>query len=214
MRLMRAKRQESCCSFWKTYGQSAYSSRGRSHHHYGSARCSDAGLLQYSVGDFHAEPAVLQWVRENIPGRGTVIDRQTEHGVCLASLREKESHGVGRMILVDVPYPVAVLMDDMNDACGRKMLCYTQPRCARAIKVYAIFTRGIFSGAAISRNRNSASEALSVTNTAPEKDKMQHWCKIQVVDISVILLRQTKERTTANLSLTYSATILCSTRML
>lgn len=128
MRLTRSKGQESCCSFWKTYSQSAYSSRGTSHHHYGSARCSDAGL-PYSVGDFHAEPAVRQWVRENIPARGTVMDRQTKHGVCLASPREKESHGVGRMILVDdVQYPVAVLIDDMSDACGRK--CCAAHSCA------------------------------------------------------------------------------------
>lgn len=74
--------------------------------------------------------AILQWVRENIPARGTVMDRQTKHGVCLASPREKENHGVGRMILVDdVEHPVAVLMDDMSDAVAENAVLHTAVLC-------------------------------------------------------------------------------------
>lgn len=85
---------------------------------------------------------------------------------------------------------------------------------AGATKVYAILTHGIFSGPAISRINNACFEAVVVTNTIPQEEKMNHcpkiqvsfwcWCKIchccicllsntfslfllQVIDISMIL---------------------------
>lgn len=52
---------------------------------------------------------------------------------------------------------------------------------AGATKVYAILTHGIFSGPAISRINNAAFEAVVVTNTIPQEDKMRHCPKIQVL---------------------------------
>lgn len=52
---------------------------------------------------------------------------------------------------------------------------------AGATKVYAILTHGIFSGPAISRINNAAFEAVVVTNTIPQEDKMKHCSKIQVL---------------------------------
>lgn len=54
---------------------------------------------------------------------------------------------------------------------------------AGATKVYAILTHGIFSGPAISRINNAAFEAVVVTNTIPQEDKMKHCPKIQVLCI-------------------------------
>jgi len=54
---------------------------------------------------------------------------------------------------------------------------------AGATKVYAILTHGIFSGPAISRINNAAFEAVVVTNTIPQEDKMKHCSKIQVRSI-------------------------------
>lgn len=51
---------------------------------------------------------------------------------------------------------------------------------AGATKVYAILTHGIFSGPAISRINNACFEAVVVTNTIPQEDKMKHCSKIQV----------------------------------
>lgn len=46
--------------------------------------------------------------------------------------------------------------------------------------MYAILTHGIFSGPAISRVNNAGFEAVVVTNTIPQEDKMKHCSKIQV----------------------------------
>uniref|UniRef100_A0A2D4NGA0 ribose-phosphate diphosphokinase n=1 Tax=Micrurus spixii TaxID=129469 RepID=A0A2D4NGA0_9SAUR len=46
---------------------------------------------------------------------------------------------------------------------------------------------GFFSGPAISRINNAAFEAVVVTNTIPQEEKMKHCPKIQVIDISMIL---------------------------
>jgi phosphoribosylpyrophosphate synthetase len=54
---------------------------------------------------------------------------------------------------------------------------------AGATKVYAILTHGIFSGPAISRINSAAFEAVVVTNTIPQEDKMKHCSKIQVLSI-------------------------------
>lgn len=51
---------------------------------------------------------------------------------------------------------------------------------AGAIKVYAILTHGIFSGPAISRINNAPFEAVVVTNTIPQEEKMKACPKIQV----------------------------------
>ncbi|XP_010828934.1 PREDICTED: ribose-phosphate pyrophosphokinase 2-like [Bison bison bison] len=82
---------------------------------------------------------------------------------------------------------VAILVDDMADTCGT--ICHAADKLlsAGATKVYAILTHGIFSGPAISRINNAAFEAVVVTNTIPQEDKMKHCSKIQVIDISMIL---------------------------
>ncbi|NXY19616.1 PRPS2 pyrophosphokinase, partial [Atrichornis clamosus] len=58
---------------------------------------------------------------------------------------------------------------------------------AGATKVYAILTHGIFSGPALSRINNASFEAVVVTNTIPQEEKMKHCPKIQFIDISMIL---------------------------
>lgn len=59
---------------------------------------------------------------------------------------------------------------------------------AGATKVYAILTHGIFSGPALSRINNASFEAVVVTNTIPQEEKMKHCPKIQVQWCYVISL--------------------------
>ncbi|OBS71445.1 hypothetical protein A6R68_00022 [Neotoma lepida] len=67
------------------------------------------------------------------------------------------------MVLVgDVKDRVAILVDDMADTCGT--ICH-----------------------AADKINNAAFEAVVVTNTIPQEDKMKHCSKIQVIDISMIL---------------------------
>ncbi|KAJ1060536.1 hypothetical protein K5549_014882 [Capra hircus] len=92
------------------------------------------------------------------------------------------------MVLVgDVKDRVAILVDDMADTCGA--ICHAADKLlsAGATRVYGILTHGIFSGPAISRINNACFEAVVVTNTIPQEDKMKHCSKIQVIDISMIL---------------------------
>uniref|UniRef100_A0A8C0JP85 ribose-phosphate diphosphokinase n=1 Tax=Canis lupus dingo TaxID=286419 RepID=A0A8C0JP85_CANLU len=162
------------------------------------------GFFDIPVDNLYAEPAVLQWIRENIaewrnciivsPDAGGAKSRVTSIAdrlnveFALIHKERKKANEVDRMVLVgDVKDRVAILVDDMADTCGT--ICHAADKLlsAGATKVYAILTHGIFSGPAISRINNAAFEAVVVTNTIPQEDKMKHCPKIQVIDISMIL---------------------------
>uniref|UniRef100_A0A8D2KCR6 ribose-phosphate diphosphokinase n=1 Tax=Urocitellus parryii TaxID=9999 RepID=A0A8D2KCR6_UROPR len=162
-----------------------------------------AGFFDIPVDNLYAEPAVLQWIRENItewknciivsPDAGgakrvTSIADRLNVEFALIHKERKKANEVDRMVLVgDVKDRVAILVDDMADTCGT--ICHAADKLlsAGATKVYAILTHGIFSGPAISRINNASFEAVVVTNTIPQEDKMKHCSKIQVIDISMIL---------------------------
>ncbi|TKC37683.1 hypothetical protein EI555_018765 [Monodon monoceros] len=154
------------------------------------------GFFDIPVDNLYAEPAVLQWIRENITEwRNCIIVSPDAGGAkrlnvefALIHKERKKANEVDRMVLVgDVKDRVAILVDDMADTCGT--ICHAADKLlsAGATKVYAILTHGIFSGPAISRINNAAFEAVVVTNTIPQEDKMKHCSKIQVIDISMIL---------------------------
>ncbi len=88
---------------------------------------------------------------------------------------------VQSMVLVgDVTDRIAILVDDMADTCGTFCLAAQKLQDAGAKKVYAICTHGIFSGNATTRINNSNFEAVVITNTIPQDDKMKECSKIQV----------------------------------
>uniref|UniRef100_A0A8C5QPP7 ribose-phosphate diphosphokinase n=1 Tax=Leptobrachium leishanense TaxID=445787 RepID=A0A8C5QPP7_9ANUR len=167
------------------------------------------GFFDIPVDNLYAEPAVLQWIRENIaewknsiivsPDAGgakrvTSIADQLNIEFALIHKERKKANKVDRMVLVgDVKDRVAILVDDMADTCGTichaadKLLSAGATKVDMLQKVYAILTHGIFSGPAISRINNAAFEAVVVTNTIPQEDKMKACSKIQVIDISMIL---------------------------
>ncbi|KAM7365520.1 hypothetical protein PAMP_016440 [Pampus punctatissimus] len=161
------------------------------------------GFFDIAVDNLYAEPAVLQWIRENIPEwknsiivspdaggakRVTSIADRLNVDFALIHKERKKANEVDRMVLVgDVKDRVAILVDDMADTCGT--ICHAADKLidAGAVKVYAILTHGIFSGPAISRINNAPFEAVVVTNTIPQEEKMKACQKIQVIDISMIL---------------------------
>uniref|UniRef100_A0ABK0LRY7 Ribose-phosphate pyrophosphokinase 1 n=1 Tax=Rattus norvegicus TaxID=10116 RepID=A0ABK0LRY7_RAT len=161
------------------------------------------GFFDIPVDNLYAEPAVLKWIRENIsewrnctivsPDAGgakrvTSIADRLNVDFALIHKERKKANEVDRMVLVgDVKDRVAILVDDMADTCGT--ICHAADKLlsAGATRVYAILTHGIFSGPAISRINNACFEAVVVTNTIPQEDKMKHCSKIQVIDISMIL---------------------------
>ncbi|XP_053086467.1 ribose-phosphate pyrophosphokinase 1a isoform X1 [Pangasianodon hypophthalmus] len=161
------------------------------------------GFFDIPVDNLYAEPAVLKWIRENInewknctivsPDAGgakrvTSIADRLNVDFALIHKERKKANEVDRMVLVgDVKDRVAILVDDMADTCGT--ICHAAEKLvsAGATKVYAILTHGIFSGPAISRINNANFEAVVVTNTIPQEDKIKQCDKIQVIDISMIL---------------------------
>uniref|UniRef100_A0A3B3DCW7 ribose-phosphate diphosphokinase n=1 Tax=Oryzias melastigma TaxID=30732 RepID=A0A3B3DCW7_ORYME len=164
------------------------------------------GFFDIAVDNLYAEPAVLQWIKENIPewknciivrfspspSAGTIVVTSIADRLnvdfALIHKERKKANEVDRMVLVgDVKDRVAILVDDMADTCGT--ICFAADKLieAGALKVYAILTHGIFSGPAISRINNAPFEAVVVTNTIPQEEKMKACPKIQVIDISMIL---------------------------
>ncbi|MBN3293188.1 PRPS2 pyrophosphokinase, partial [Polypterus senegalus] len=158
------------------------------------------GFFDIAVDNLYAEPAVLQWIKENIPEwknciivspdaggakRVTSIADRLNVEFALIHKERKKANEVDRMVLVgDVKDRIAILVDDMADTCGT--ICHAADKLlsAGATKVYAILTHGIFSGPAISRINNAAFEAVVVTNTIPQEEKMKHCPKIQVYFLS------------------------------
>uniref|UniRef100_A0A8C8LKK5 ribose-phosphate diphosphokinase n=2 Tax=Oncorhynchus TaxID=8016 RepID=A0A8C8LKK5_ONCTS len=163
----------------------------------------DKGFFDIAVDNLYAEPAVLQWIRENIPEwknscivspdaggakRVTSIADRLNVEFALIHKERKKANEVDRMVLVgDVKDRVAILVDDMADTCGTICKAAEKLIDAGAIKVYAILTHGIFSGPAITRINDAPFEAVVVTNTIPQEEKMKSCPKIQIIDIAMIL---------------------------
>ncbi|XP_055932694.1 ribose-phosphate pyrophosphokinase 1-like isoform X2 [Argiope bruennichi] len=161
------------------------------------------GFFDIPVDNLYAEPAVLKWIKENIPEwrnciivspdaggakRVTALADHLNVEFALIHKERKKANEVSSMVLVgDVKDRIAILVDDMADTCGT--ICHAADRLleAGAQKVYAILTHGIFSGSAISRINNAVFEAVVVTNSIPQDKHMAECSKIQCIDISMIL---------------------------
>lgn len=161
------------------------------------------GFFDIPVDNLYAEPAVLKWIKDNIPEwrnscivspdaggakRVTSIADRLNVDFALIHKERKKANEVSSMVLVgDVKDKVAILVDDMADTCGT--VCHAAEKLleAGAVKCYSICTHGILSGPAISRINNSMFEAMCVTNTIPQEERMKAAPKIQCLDISMIL---------------------------
>jgi len=161
------------------------------------------GFFDIPVDNLFAEPAVLKWIKDNIPKwqqcvivspdaggakRVTSIADQINVDFALIHKERKKANEVASMVLVgDVKDKTAVLVDDMADTCGTLKLAVQKLREAGATQVYSIVTHGVFSGPAISRLMDSDLEAAVVTNSIPQDEKMSKCPKIKVIDVSPIL---------------------------
>ncbi|KAB7504612.1 Ribose-phosphate pyrophosphokinase 2 [Armadillidium nasatum] len=161
------------------------------------------GFFDIPVDNLYAEPAVLRWIRENIPfwsnsiivspdaggaKRVTSIADRLNVEFALIHKERKKANEVASMVLVgDVKDRIAILVDDMADTCGTICQAAEKLKEAGANKVYAILTHGIFSGPAVSRINSASFEAVVVTNTIPQEQHMKESSKIQLIDVSNIL---------------------------
>jgi len=161
------------------------------------------GFFDIPVDNLYAEPAVLKWIRENIPDWRTCVIVSPDAGgakrvtsiadrlnvdFALIHKERKKANEVASMVLVgDVRDRCAILVDDMADTCGTMCHAVQKLTEAGASKVYAILTHGIFSGPAIPRINAADFEAIVVTNTIPQDSNMRECSKIQTIDVSMIL---------------------------
>ncbi|XP_006864615.1 PREDICTED: ribose-phosphate pyrophosphokinase 2-like [Chrysochloris asiatica] len=160
------------------------------------------GFFDILVDNLYAELVVLQWIRENITewrshiivsrdaaGTKRVISIADRLNVEFALIHKerKKANEVDWMVLVgDVKGRVAILVNYMADTCGTVYHVADKLLSAGATKVYEILTHGILFGPTISRINNAVYEAVVVTSTIPQEDKMKLCFKIQVIDISMI----------------------------
>jgi len=161
------------------------------------------GFFDIPVDNLFAEPAVVKWIMDNIPDwknaiivspdaggakRVTSIADRLNVDFALIHKERVRANEVCSMVLVgDVTNRIAILVDDMADTCGTFCLAAQKLQDAGAKKVYAICTHGIFSGNATTRINNSNFEAVVITNTIPQDEKMKECSKIQLIDISMML---------------------------
>jgi ribose-phosphate pyrophosphokinase len=161
------------------------------------------GFFDIPVDNLYAEPAVVKWIRENIPTykeeaivvspdaggakRVTSIADRLNIDFALIHKERKRANEVASMVLVgDAKGKIAVLIDDMADTCGTIVQAAQKLVDDGAKKIYAILTHGIFSGEAIDRINSSHFEAIVVTNTIPQERNMMACNKIQVIDVSMM----------------------------
>jgi len=160
------------------------------------------GFFDIPVDNLYAEPAVLKWIKENIPEwrnsiivspdaggakRVTAIADRLNVEFALIHKERKKANEVDRMVLVgDAKDRVAILVDDMADTCGTICLAASKLLESGATKIYAILTHGIFSGPALERINNACFEAVVVTNTLRQDQAMKNCDKIQCIDVSMM----------------------------
>lgn len=161
------------------------------------------GFFDIPVDNLYAEPAVLKWIRDNVnnwnesvivsPDAGgakrvTSIADRLNVEFALIHKERKKANEVASMVLVgDVTDKTAILVDDMADTCGTLGLACQKLKDAGAKIIFAILTHGILSGPALSRIDEAEIEAVVVTNTIPQEEKMRLCPKLKVIDISMIL---------------------------
>merc|ERR1712241_35874 len=160
------------------------------------------GFFDIPVDNLYAEPAVIKWIKENIPEwrnaivvspdaggakRVTAIADRLNVEFALIHKERKKANEVASMVLVgDAKDKIAILVDDMADTCGT--ICHAAEKLleAGATKIYAILTHGIFSGPALNRINAACFEAVVVTNTIPQDRHMRECQKIQCIDVSMM----------------------------
>jgi len=160
------------------------------------------GFFDIPVDNLYAEPAVLKWIKENIPEwrnsiivspdaggakRVTAIADRLNVEFALIHKERKKANEVDRMVLVGgAKDRVAILVDDMADTCGTIVMAANKLLESGATKIYAILTHGIFSGPALERINNACFEAVVVTNTLCQDFNMKNCEKIQCIDVSMM----------------------------
>lgn len=161
------------------------------------------GFFDIPVQNLLAEPAVLEWIKKNVPEwkeccivspdaggakRATSIADHLNVEFAIIHKERQKANEVSSMVLVgDVKDRTVIIIDDMADTCLTLVNALDRLKKAGAGRVYAIVTHGIFSDPAISFINDACFEAVAATNTISQGQHMTECPKIQGIDISEIL---------------------------
>lgn len=160
------------------------------------------GFFDIPVDCLTAEPAILLWIRTQIPdwrqcclvapdtGAAkkvtSLADKLNVEFALLHEGRTKVNETVAMILVGDVRDRVAILVDDVADACGTMCRAAEKLVEAGAHQVLAVCTHGFFSGPGVARVNDSKLETVTVTNTLPQALNMAHSTKIRTIDVSAI----------------------------
>eukprot|EP00051_Salpingoeca_urceolata_P027363 m.481165 g.481165 ORF g.481165 m.481165 type:complete len:321 (-) comp22064_c0_seq1:288-1250(-) len=161
------------------------------------------GFFDLPVDNLFAEPAMVKYVKENIPGwddavvvspdaggakRVTAMADKLNLNFAMIHKERVKANEVSRMTLVgSVEGKVCILVDDIADTCGTICMAADQLLQNGATEVHAMLTHGLFSGPAIQRINESQLSQVVITNTCPLSEVKAACTKIRTIDVAPIL---------------------------
>lgn len=160
------------------------------------------GFFDVPVDNLYAEPSVVQYIKNNVDYKNSIIvspdaggakraaalSEQLNLNFALIHKERARANEVSRMVLVgDVTDKVCILVDDMADTCGTLAKAADTLLSHKARSVIAIVTHGILSGNALNVISNSNLDFIVCTNTVPFEEKMAVCPKIRSLDISPVI---------------------------
>jgi len=159
-----------------------------------------SGFFDIPVDNLYSEPAMVNWIRQNVPEwREAIIVSPDAGGTSrVTSLADRlqtdfalvhQEKGINNKSFItlvgDVKDKVAILVDDVVDTCGTICRAANKLAAEGAKTVYAVVTHGLLSGPGIDTiNATEAFLTLAVTNTVPQEEHCKRCPRLEIIDIS------------------------------
>ncbi len=170
------------------------------------------GFFNVPVDNVYAAPPLLQYLRERLGERETVVispdaggverarafaKRLTAHLAIIDKRRARPNEVAEMQIIGDVRGKAAVIVDDMVDTAGTLCAAAEAVHRAGATSVIACATHPVLSGPAIERlEKATALDELVVTDTIPLRPEAAKVAKLRVLSVAPLLgeaIRRTHE---------------------
>jgi len=155
------------------------------------------------VDNLFADPLFLKVLEEYGLGPDSVIVSPDAGGVvrarnmavklhCDIAIIDKErkvaNECASMQLIGDVRGKTVAIVDDMVDTAGTLCKAAELLAASGAAKVFAVATHGVFSGPALDRmNACEALEAVFVTNSIPQAERVQKCPKLKEISVSAML---------------------------
>jgi ribose-phosphate pyrophosphokinase len=162
------------------------------------------GFFDIPVINLYSEPAILTWIKQNIPEWKEAVIVSPDAGgtkrvssiadvlgtdFALVHQHKRKDNQKSSITLVgDVKDKVTILVDDIVDTCGTICRAATKLAEEGSRKIYAVVTHGVLSGTGIATiNSTPAMQFLALTNTIPQEPHLERCPIIKIIDVSMML---------------------------